>query len=308
VSLLDFSDVQGEFLDVLASNDPDRSYRFHLNNKIRLVETIAEFRPDVIIGIAQSPLNDRDMLSQLRQSGIRLCYWFTEDYLIFDYWKAIAPSFDFFFTIQQEPFWNELRKTGCTNFHYLPLAFDPNMDWKRADGAPEIDISFVGAPYPNRVNFFRQFSRNGFHIYGEGWSAHDNPHVAVGDRRIAADEARSIYDRTRININLHSSPYRNSFGRGDFVNPRTFELAGMGAFQLTDMRKLLTLHFNPAEEVIALSSWEDMSRAVDYFMAEEAERLELIRKAQQRVLREHTYKHRAAEIISLLQHSPMQRT
>ena len=302
-AFLDYSDVQRDFLDVLASQDPNRSYQFHLNNKIRLLDIISEFRPEVIVGIAQSPLNDREMLSQLRQSGIRLCYWFTEDYRLFEYWKTIAPCFDYFFTIQQEPFWSELRRIGCVNYHYLPLAFDTNMEWRNTDGASgtsEIDVSFVGAPYPNRVNLFRQFSRSGFQIYGEGWAKYDNPHVVIGDRRITDSETRSIYDRTRININLHSSPYQNSIGEGDFVNPRTFELAGMGVFQLTDMRKLLTLHFNPAEEVIALSCWEDMLYAVDYFIDNEDERLDITRNAQSRVLREHTYTHRALEIVEAL--------
>jgi len=124
--------------------------------------------------------------------------------------------------------------------------------------------------------------------------------VVVGDRRITECEARDIYQRSVININLHSSPFPHTFEGGDFLNPRTFELAGLGAFQLTDMRKALTLHFDPAEEVVSLNTWEDMERAIDYFLEHEAEREAIAEKAQELVLRKHTYKHRAEEVLSVL--------
>ncbi|MBT8490816.1 MAG: glycosyltransferase [Deltaproteobacteria bacterium] len=296
---LDYSDVQEEFLKIVAGNDRERSYQFHLNTKIRLLQTVSDFKPDVIFGIAQAPLNDISILSQFKQSGITLCYWFTEDYRIFEYWNTIAPYFDHFFTIQQEPFWQELNQVGCTNYHYLPMAFDTSLEWHSEEEAT-IPVSFVGAPYPNRVHFFTHINDNGFHIYGEGWDKYANPKVSIGNRRISENEARSIYRRSLININFHSSPFSREFGGGDFVNPRTFELAGMGAFQLADMRKLMSLHFDPAEEVIALSRWEDMVWAIEYFLEHETERNDLATKAQARVLKEHTYRHRAEEIMSVL--------
>ena len=298
--IIDYSETQKEFIEILNAKDQERSYRFHLKNRITLLGKIADFKPDVIFGIAQSPLNDTKMLSQLKHSGIRLCYWFTEDYRLFEYWKNIAPCFDHFFTIQKEPFWQELKQIGCTNYRYLPMAFDTHLECPEKNTETTIPVSFLGAPYPNRVNFFSQFRHPGFQIYGEGWDRHPIPSVVTGNRRVTECEGRLIYHRSFININLHSSAFRGKFGGGDFVNPRTFELAGMGAFQLTDMRKLLTLHFDPAEEIIALSGWEDMKRAVEYFLDHEEEREEIAGKARARVLREHTYQHRAREIVDLL--------
>ncbi len=297
---LDFSVLEGEFRDLWTAQDEERSYRFHIQKKILLLERITSFLPDVILGIAQSPLGDTAILPELKKAGITLCYWFTEDYRIFEYWKTIAPWFDHFFTIQQEPFWQELKRAGCDSYHYLPMAFDPGRDCPGESIGPEIAVSFVGAPYPNRVHFLSRFPGK-LEIYGEEWNRYPNPFVVVGDRRITEDEARRIYRRSRININLHSSPLPRELGKGDFVNPRTFELAGMGCFQLTDMRRLLTLHFDPAREVLALSGWEEMTEAAEYFLGHDRERAEMAEKARARVFREHTYRHRAQELVALLQ-------
>ena len=296
--LLDFSEFQKEFFD--SRNDTERSYQFHLKIKIILLEKVAGFRPDVLFGIAQSPLHDADMLTEFKKAGITLCFWFMEDYRIFDYWKKIAPCFDHFFTIQKDPFWKELRDAGCMNYRYLPMAFDTHADCPETGEGKAIPVSFVGAPYPNRVHFFSTFLNDGFQIYGEDWNRHKNPWVVTDDRRITENEAYDIYRRSLVNINLHSSPFPGEFGGGDFVNPRTFELAGLGAFQLTDMRKLLTLHFDPGDEVIALTSWADMKWAVKYFLRHDEERKAFAEKARARVMKEHTYRRRAEEIVEIL--------
>jgi spore maturation protein CgeB len=267
-----------------------------------LLERIAGFRPDVIFGIAQSPLNDVEMLSELKKAGIVLYYWFTEDYRIFDYWKTIAPLFDCFFTLQKEPFWSELERAGCGNYHYLPMAFDSLIDYPENAAGDVIPVSFVGAPYPNRVHFLSRFPGESLSIYGEDWDKYPNSFVAVGDRRIGEEEARDIYRRSLVNLNLHSSAFPMRMGEGDFINPRTFELAGMGCFQLTDRRKLLPLHFDPAGEVVAVSGWQEMTKAAEYFLEHEEERRAFAKRAQRRVFEGHTYLHRVREVVNLITH------
>ena len=297
---LDYSNWENEFRDIVKSKDEDLSCRFIYRCNIRLMKEVLEFKPDVIFGIAQSPLVSDSLLIQLRKAGIVLCFWFVEDYEVIDSWKSYAPYFDYYFTIQKEPFWKELRRIGCKNLHYLPTAFDSNLPSSEGQALPRIDVSFVGAPYPNRVHFFRDLKRRGFEIYGDAWEGYDNPSVVVGHRWVSDIEARSIYGRSLININLHSSAGPDSFGEGDFVNPRTFELAGLGVFQLTDMRTLMPLHFDLKDEMVVLKSWKDMKRAIEYFLRHGSARAALAKKARERVLQGHTYEHRAAEIIDTL--------
>lgn len=298
VDFLDYSDLQAQFNNILSFNDNRQSEQFFISLKIRLLEKVISFRPEVIFGLSQSPLNDIEILTGLKNSGIVLCYWFTEDFQLFNYWKSIAPYFDYFFTIQQNNFWRELKKMGLNNFHYLPMAFD-DTKYVPNNLISDIPVSFVGAPYPNRVFYLKKFQEK-IRIFGEGWNKYPGPSIAIGERRISEEETHQIYTRTQININLHSSVYPESFASGDFVNPRTFEIAGLGAFQLTDRRDLLDLHFDLNQEIVSLSNFSDMSKAVKYFLENEKERLIFAQKAQRRVLDQHTYRHRAATIIELL--------
>lgn len=297
---LDYSGFEKEFRDVRAARDDNLARRFHLKIRTALIERVTAYKPDMILGVAQSPLNDSGILAELKKAGIVLCYWFTEDYRCFDYWTEIAPYFDYFFTIQKDPFWKELDALGCSNYHYLPTAFDKNLLCPPSMLRNTIPVSFIGTPYPNRVHYFSRFCPDGFQIYGEEWDKYPNASTIIGNRHITECEARDIYQCSLINLNVHSSLDPLGFADGDFVNPRLFELAGLGAFQLTDMRRLLTLHFDPADEIIALSAWDDMKKAVDYFLEHDAERRDLAKRAQERVLKEHTYRHRAEEILSVI--------
>jgi spore maturation protein CgeB len=135
-------------------------------------------------------------------------------------------------------------------------------------------------------------------IYGEGWDGL-NTAVKIGDRRITPSERRHIYVNSTININLHSSSDGEGDWNGDFVNPRTFEIAGLGGFQLTDARELLPLHFDLKNEIPVFESPSSMMDAIKYYLSHESERNEMAANARARVLKEHTYRHRAMEILSL---------
>ncbi len=297
---LDFSDYLPEFDQVKASRSKEQLLLFLEKCQTRLMQKVATFTPDAILAISQSPLVDSQVLIKLRQAGIRLCYWFVEDYRIFDYWKGFARFYDHFFTIQKDPFWDCLKEIGYSRFHYLPTGFDTNLECPADIAEPKINISFMGAPYVNRINYFSRLTRSDFQIYGQDWDVVDLPSIVIGDRLITEGEARLIYRRSRININLHSSQEPHGFGQSNFVNPRTFELAGARCFQLTDMTSLLHLHFDPVTEISAFTRWEDLEKSIGYYLEHDEERTEIAKKARARVLKEHTYRHRAAEILSIL--------
>ena len=66
------------------------------------------------------------------------------------------------------------------------------------------------------------------------------------------------------------------------------------------MRGYLPLHFNPIDEIVALNSWYDMQKAIDYFLEHESERKEIAERAREHTLKKHTYKHRAQEVLSII--------
>lgn len=299
---MDFSEYGQEFLRVDSVRNDVDMHGFVIKLQTRLLEEVILFNPSLIIGLAQSPLNNLEVLDSFRKSGIKLNYWFLEDYRVFQYWSKIAPKFDHFFTIQKSPVLQELKNLGCDNGYYLPAAFDDSVAFNETDHQSiryEAQVSFVGAPYRNRVNIFNDFKIPELEIYGEGWSGL-NTAVKIGDRRLTPSERRNIYVNSKINLNLHSSSDGEGGWHGDFVNPRTFEIAGLGGFQLTDARELLPMHFDLKNEIPVFESPSSMMDAIKYYTSHESERNEMAASARARVLKEHTYRHRAMEILSLV--------
>ena len=270
---------------------------------------VESFEPHLVLAMAQAPV-DKNILLRIKNSGIRTAMWFVEDYSIFNYWKLYAPLYDIFAVIQKEPFITELRKIGQENSLYLPLAADPSFhkpihltnDEQREYGA---DIAFLGAGYPNRRLAFRHLAGRNFKIWGSDWEGESllSKNIQRNGQRISSEDSVRIYNATKININLHSSVHTEQLvSHGDFVNPRTFELAAMKAFQLVDERSLMGELFG-SDELVTFGDMEDCCRKIDFFLSHPVEREQYREKAFVRVLKEHTYVHRMRTLVSSIESS-----
>ena len=268
---------------------------------------VQSLEPHLVLAAAQAPLG-RGLLQRLRRSNVRTAMWFVEDHEIFSYWRSYAPLYDVFAVIQKEPFLSKLAALGQHNVLYLPLAalpevhrpLDLTQQERREYGA---DIGFMGAGYPNRRLAFRQLAGRDFKIWGSDWE--DEPllvsHVQRAGARISSEESVKIYNATRINLNLHSSMQtRDLVSHGDFVNPRTFELAAIGAFQLVDERSLLPELF-AKDELATFATLEEMFAAIDHYLACPEERRAIAQRARAKALREHTYAARMTALLDFIQ-------
>ena len=272
-----------------------------------LTESFTEKPIDVLICMAQAPVSAK-FLTELRKKGVITVLWFVEDYLRFTYWRDMAKYFDFVFTIQKGDCIEQIRRAGAGEVHYLPTAFDPFVhaplklsDTERTQwGSP---LSFVGAGYHNRQQMFASLAHHPFKIWGSEWPTCKpfDQMVQQGARRISAEEYVKIFNATEINLNLHSSTERDGVEpNGDFINPRTFELAGCGAFQLVDERTLLPEAFEIGREIITFNSFSDLTEKIQYYLEHPQERVEIAQRARARVLRDHTYNKRIEQMLSVI--------
>lgn len=272
-----------------------------------VLEAVNERPIDILVCMAQAPLSGR-VLTELRNRGVITALWFTEDYLRFGYWREMAHFYDFVFPIQRGACIDAIRSAGAGEVHYLPMACDPivhrplslTAEEKARWGSP---ISFVGAGYHNRQQVFAALAETPFKLWGTEWP-NCRPFdrmLQEGGRRISAEEYVKIFNATDININLHSSSERDGVDpTGDFVNPRTFELAAAGCFQLVDQRSLLHEVFEPNKDLVVFDSATQMREQIDYYLAHPHERLKFVERARARALKEHTYAHRMREMLSLI--------
>ena len=267
---------------------------------------VEAFEPDLVFCLAQAPLN-RQALKRLERDKVLTTMWFVEDFQIFTYWRAFAPFYSAFAVIQKEPFLSELDKAGVQHSLYLPLAALPdfhrplelNPAERREFGS---DVAFLGAGYPNRRTAFRQLAHLDLKIWGTEWEGDSvlSRFVQRAGGRISPEDAVKIYSATRINLNLHSSVQtKNLVSHGDFVNPRTFELAACGAFQLVDERSHMPELFARGE-LMTFTSMPELLEKIDYYLNRPEERHAVAEKSRARVLADHTYQQRMSALIAFL--------
>ncbi|MCB0319849.1 MAG: glycosyltransferase, partial [Bdellovibrionales bacterium] len=272
------------------------------------VLNIADERPmDILLCMAQAPITGA-ALTELRRRGVITVLWFVEDYLRFNVWKYMSQYYDFIFTIQRGNCINAIKSAGASEVHYLPTAADPYVhgpmsltpEERERWGSP---ISFVGAGYHNRQQMFASFTGLPFKIWGTEWpdcKPFDRM-VQEEGRRLKPEEYVKIFNATDVNLNLHSSTERDGVDpAGDFLNPRTFELAACEAFQLVDEREYLKEAFEPGKEIVTFSNREELVDRIHYYLDRPEERREIARNARSRVLKDHTYEHRIREMLSVI--------
>ena len=273
----------------------------------RGVELMAkECRPDLVLALAQAPLVG-ESLARLSAMDIPTAFWFVEDYRVLTYWQDVAPHYRYFFGIQKDDFRRELSSIGVSAYSYLPVAASPEihapMDLSPGEleeyGSP---LSFVGAGYYNRCNLFRGLADYPFRIWGSDW-----PISPPLDRLIQRSGARidtkacvRIFNASAVNLNLHSSLcHEGVVPDGDFVNPRTFEIASCGAFQLVDRRSLMGELFT-ADEMAQFSDLAELRDRIDHFLERPEERAPFAELGRKRVLAEHTYEKRMEELLATI--------
>jgi len=282
--------VQSRFADVLS---------------LSTMATIAEDPPDLVLAIAQAPLS-LAVLQHLQKKKFLTAMWFVENFRHLTYWQQLAAGYDYWFVIQQTECIDALKRAGATQVHYLPMAADPVVHRPitlTADEQQEYeaDVSFVGAGYANRRRLLPQWlsKKWSFKLWGDEWDgAADLASVLQRNgARIDTAICMKVFNATAINLNLHSSSGIGLDAHPDFVNPRTFELAACGAFQLVDERTLLSDLFS-SEEMMCFRSPSEVPALIQTWLKDSAGRRAYAEAAHRRVLREHTYRHRMQDLLA----------
>lgn len=259
---------------------------------------------DLVFLVAQSPMTPQ-VIEELKRHHIPTAFWFVEDWQLFTYWKDWAPLYDYFFTIQQGGFSEALKRIDVKRSRYLPLAADPNihrpLELSREE-ALEFGsaVSHVGAGYRNRHYIFAGMTDLDFKLWGNGWDETSSLGSILqrNGARLTTEESVKVFNATAVNINLHSSAFHEDVNPdGDYLNPRTFELAACGAFQLTDHRSLMSPVFEEGSEIITFRSGRELRSLTEYYIDHPEERNEIADRARKRVLAEHTYEQRMAEVL-----------
>ncbi|MCL4218728.1 MAG: glycosyltransferase, partial [Candidatus Hydrogenedentes bacterium] len=201
---------------------------------------VTEFKADICIALSQAPLST-DTAQRLANDGIATAYWFAENWRHMGYWRQIAPHYDWIFHIQPGELDDHLREHGCRNGAFVQTGCDPEIHkpvalTKEEESIFDCDISFAGAGYANRKRILSGLTDYGLKIWGVEWQGRElKPFLQRPEQRFTPEMLTKIVAGSKINLNLHSSATHAGVDPlCDAVNPRVFEIAACGGFQLCD--------------------------------------------------------------------------
>ncbi len=266
--------------------------------------SLAESPPDLVLSLAQAPLT-LPVLEHLRKKKFLTAMWFVENYRHLTYWQQMAPAYEYWFVFQKDACLDAFRQAGARHVSYLPMAADPELhcplDLSEEDrhlyGA---DLSFVGAGYANRRRLFPALLHQpwSFKLWGNEWDGAEELRAVLqlDGARIDTATCMKVFNSTAINLNLHSTTGAGLDPQADFVNPRTFELAACGAFQLVDHRSQLPDFFTD-QEMLSFRDFDEVPGLVHRWLADPAARQAVANAARTRVLNTHTYVHRMQDLL-----------
>jgi len=267
---------------------------------------VAEFNPEICIVLAQAPVRS-NFAARLAESGTVSAFWFVENWRHMPYWKQVALEYDYFFHIQPGEFDALLEAIGCKHHAFVQTGCDPAVHRPAELTAEEraefgCDLSFAGAGYYNRNRLFRGLTDYDFKIWGVNWTERALARlVQRRDQRFSPEEFMKIVAASKINLNLHSSNRREGVDPAcDAINPRVFEIAAAGGFQLCDPCVGLEDHFDFETELPTFTNLAELRARIDYFLAHPDDRKAIARAARDRALRDHTYERRAQQMLDLI--------
>ncbi len=114
---------------------------------------------------------------------------------------------------------------------------------------------------------------------------------------LSFSKLREYCCRSRINLNItrkaHASVHASS-------TSRPFELASLGCCIVSNPYEGIEEWFEPGKELFVVHSAEEATETYRWLLAHDDERRQVGARARQRVLAQHTFRHRADELIDIL--------
>lgn len=172
----------------------------------------------------------------------------------------------------------ELKSRGICS-KYLPLGYNGNVFGVNQKVNRDIDISFIGQPDDGRFETVEAIAKladcSGFSLYVCGeW--YDNKHFwrkrkfrqrhpelykYIDNRMILADEAASIYSRSKISLNINRMVHHS-------INPRSFEILASSSCMFMNQGPDVEGVLIPGVDYVEYGDVDDLIAKIQWLLAD----------------------------------------
>lgn len=214
------------------------------------------------------------------------------------YVNADLSEFDAFFTNSKGVI-PDLEEMGARNVHPLYYAADPEL-FIPIDIEKTNDISFFGYGSEYREEWMTKMIADpskklegvNFTVGGGNFGIDlGNAHL-VGD--ITYGAFREFCCGSKINLNITRWSHTNIYAS---ATARPFELAAYGACIVSQPYNGIEEWFEVGKDLVVVNSEDEAIETYQWLLDSDEDRKMFGERARQRILKEHTFHHRAEEII-----------
>lgn len=284
---------------------PDAIYRAG----IEALEMALRFEVDWVIAVSAMYLHP-DVLELMRRAGLKTSVLFTESPYDDAKQAKIAPLVDVCWTNERTsvPY---LRAFNPNTF-YLASAYDParHTPVAEVDAEPTAvahDVVFVGSGFQERIDILSAVDWTGidFGLYGV-WTLLPSRHKLrqyLCGGVIDNSHTAALYRAAKIGLNLHRTSREfavdaSHINHAESMNPRGYELAASGIFQVSDYRHEVKDVLGWAVPMFKRS--EDLEPMIRTYLKLPAARKERAFQMR-RAIAPHTFAARAAQVLADLE-------
>jgi spore maturation protein CgeB len=259
-------------------------------------------RPDLIVVFGScmpSVCHYLDLKQVALDTGACVAFWLHDDPYEFDYSQKIIPLADIVFSNDR---WSSTHYDH-PNVHHLPLAADLDAHFQEPGQAKSRDVFFCGVGFANRIQLLRDCasSLDGFRveILGAEWPG-DLPFAT--NRRVPNADLPGLHATSLVTLNMgRRLDLANERFKLDASTPgpRTFEAAAAGTVQCMFVEGLeIDDYYSERNgEILLFDSPAELRRHVEMLLDDGKRAAAIAMAAQQRTLRDHTYRNRAEAIL-----------
>lgn len=226
-----------------------------------------------------------------------------------DPFRALIPRYDLVLTYGGgDPVVRAYEALGARECVPIYNALDPSTHHPvPPDPRFACHLGFLGNRLPDREARVEEFflraaellPKSSFVLGGSGWADKPMPPNVSPIGHVYTHEHNAFNCTPRAVLNVN----RESMARYGFSPPtRVFEAAGAGACLITDEWIGIELFLEPGNEVLVASDGEAVAEHLRSLTGERARQIG--NAAYRRILGEHTYAHRVAQLETLLEVAP----
>ncbi len=230
------------------------------------------WNPDVFLFVDTCVFYPLNNLNSLK--CVKACY-LIDAHINFDHHLEFARDFDVVF-VAHKPAVEMFKERGVENVFWVPPACDPEIHGKKKD-EKLYDVGFVGVLNTERTHLLKELSQR-FNTYYE---------------RCFLERMAEVFSQSKIVFN-------KSIEGG--LNMRVFEVLASGSMLLTNEARGsgLTDILDDKKQIVIYRNEKELLALADYYLENDDEREEIAAEGLRKVLNEHTYGHRANDMIKTL--------